>query len=615
MPGRTLFALALAMLCSGVIATSTAAGEFQDLGIPVTKAGLMGAMVGPDARGENTRLYFNFNQSGAPMFIVQVDPSTGEAKQYNAPPGNPGGWGFIVGPDKKIYVGTGGGGNILCFDPAKPDRGLYLIGKPSATEDYIWQFAIGTDNKLYGCTYGNAKLISYDPATGEMKDLGRMDPQEQYSRSVAAGQDGLIYVGIGTVNADFVVYDPATGEHHGLFPEDKRPQGQAMVYRGRDGIVYGRLGDQWYRLDRERATEIPEKQWPGTEPVTLADGRLLSAADLSGNYRLTDNKTGKSTSHKFTYRGAGSGIFVVGAGPKGVIYGSTAMPLEMFSYDPASAKLENPGNPTAVGGEVYSFATWHDELFICAYPGSYLSRYDPAKPWSFGEKPDSNPRGFGRLGDGHLRPRAMIVGPDENLYIGSYPPYGQWGGAMGVWDPRTNKLVENYRNLVQDQAIVSLAYDPKSGLVFGGSATSGGGGTTPRAKEACFFVWDPVKKEKTLELTPVPGAAAIIAMCVANDKVFLLASASPHLSVFDIAQRKIIHQAPITFGTPLDTSMQLHRDGRIYALTGTSIITMDPQTYEIREFARSPVGTGCGWAMTDTGIYFGSDVHLWRYKW
>jgi hypothetical protein len=56
---------------------------------------------------------------------------------------------------------------------------------------------------------------------------------------------------------------------------------------------------------------------------------------------------------KFDYRGAGAGVFVVGEGPAGVIYGSTAMPLELFSYDPRSRRMTNPGNPTSVGGEIY----------------------------------------------------------------------------------------------------------------------------------------------------------------------------------------------------------------------------------------------------------------------
>src|SRR5512139_3638165 len=66
------------------------AGRFESLGIPVRVGGLMGCVVGPDGRGGEA-LYFNFNQTSGKLFLVQVDPETGEARQFNAPQG-PGAW-------------------------------------------------------------------------------------------------------------------------------------------------------------------------------------------------------------------------------------------------------------------------------------------------------------------------------------------------------------------------------------------------------------------------------------------------------------------------------------------------------------------------------------------
>ncbi|MBI2949874.1 MAG: hypothetical protein HYY23_19760 [Verrucomicrobia bacterium] len=123
-----------------------AAGRFESLGIPVRKGGLMGCLVGPDGRGGEA-LYFNFNQAGAPLFLVQVDPETGRARQFAAPQG-PGAWAFAVGPDEMIYLGTWSGALILRFDPHQPDKGLEVLGKPSASEDYLWQFDVGKDRKL-----------------------------------------------------------------------------------------------------------------------------------------------------------------------------------------------------------------------------------------------------------------------------------------------------------------------------------------------------------------------------------------------------------------------------------------------------------------------------------
>jgi hypothetical protein len=206
-----LCALGLAVLLVRTLSAETApAGRFESLGIPVRVGGLMGCVVGPNGRGGEA-LYFNFNQISGKLFLVQVNPDTAEARQFNAPQG-PGAWALIAGPDEKIYLGTWDGGLILRFDPKQPGKGIEVVGKPSPTEEYLWQYDLGKDGKLYGCTYPQAKLVRFDPKTGAMEDLGRMHPTEMYARSVAVGPNGKVYVGIGTEKGDLVVFDPATKE-------------------------------------------------------------------------------------------------------------------------------------------------------------------------------------------------------------------------------------------------------------------------------------------------------------------------------------------------------------------------------------------------------------------
>jgi hypothetical protein len=100
----------------------------------------------------------------------------------------------------------------------------------------------------------------------------------------------------------------------------------------------------------------------------------------------------------------------------------------------------------------------------------------------------------------------MIRGPEGLIYVGSEPPYGQLGGAMAVWDPKQNRVIENHRHIITNQSIVSLAFDPGTGLIFGGSGNFGGGGTRPTEKEAKFFAFDPKQKKKVFETSFVPGA-------------------------------------------------------------------------------------------------------------
>jgi outer membrane protein assembly factor BamB len=591
----------------GATAAAPEGGRFESLGIPVREGGLMGCIIGPNGWGGEA-LYFNLNQAAAPLFLVQVDPDTGEAHQFNAPQG-PGAWAFIAGPDEKIYLGTWDGALILRFDPRQPQKGIEVVGKPSPTEEYLWQFDIGKDGKLYACTYPNAKLVSFDPTTGKMEDLGRMHPSEMYARNLAVGPNGKVYVGIGTTKADLVMFDPATREHHSILPKDLHDApstGTVIPTLRSDGRVYAAFGSAMWRVEGETVTRVPTV--PELPPLKLRDGRVVTAFER-GSFSLRDPRTGKVVERTFKYSGAGDMIFVVGVGPGGAVYGSTAMPLEVFRYDPRAGHSVHLG--AMKGGEVYSMLEDAGKLYLCYYPGAVMNLYDPAKPvWKFGTGADCNPINLGGVGDGHLRPRAMIRGPGGLIYIGSEPPYGQLGGALGMWDPRLNKTVENYRNLITNQSIVSLAYEPKSGLIFGGSAIWGGGGTRATEKEARFFAFDPKQKSKVFDAALAPGAGNYPAMLAAEGKVFT--AVGDRLLVFDPQTMQVVRTISLP-GAQTEISLGRHRSGLLVGLAGGAVYAVDPLKGEVVHTAPAPAHVQCGFALTDEAVYFGSGPTLWRY--
>ena len=632
------------MLCVSMIAVlvqmgaadaqvAPAALPFESLGVPVTRAGLMGVIVGPGPEEGSERIYFNFRQDGGKLFLVAVDPETGNARQIQSPAGT-GAWGFIVGPDKKIYLGTHEGpdpndsGQILVFDPKDPEKEIRIVGRPSPTETYIWMFTVGADGKLYGCTYGHAKLVSYDPRTGALADLGVMDESQMYTRSICTGPDGRIYLGVGFGRANAVVYGPKSGEHKSILPEMYRQdltQTAASVYSGVDGNVYiqatkmkegeggARSPQSVTLMVKGDAVEEIASPAVAVSQLTLRDGRVVRNAKLDGTYELV-KPDGTVEKRSFEYKGAGAGIFMVANGPLGRIYGSTAMPCEMFWCDPATGKSENPGNPCEVGGEIYSMLDHHGILYACAYPGSFLSKWDPAKPWDYGREPGKNPQGFGPLGPGHLRPRAMIHGPDEKLYIGSYPEYGRLGGSLGVWDPTQEKLIENYHHLVKNQSIVSLVHDSKTGLIFGGSSTSGGGGTTPSEPESKFFAFDAQKKQLVLEETPVAGTHGIRSMALAGRRIFGIAGEND-LFVYDIDAKQYVYKGKLATNPVPDCCLGLWQDGKLYGLSNNQVFRLDPETFAVSILATYPGEIHCGFAMDAHGIYFGDRATLMRYRW
>ncbi|MBI2432542.1 MAG: PQQ-like beta-propeller repeat protein [Candidatus Hydrogenedentes bacterium] len=613
-------------------ASSPVPPPFESLGVPVRKAGLMGVLVGPGPEDGTERIYFNFRQDGGKLFLVAVDPATGASAQFKSPAGT-GAWGFIVGPDQKIYLGTHEGpdpldsGQILVFDPKHPELLIQIVGRPAESESYLWQFCVAPDGKLYAGTYPTAKLVSFDPKTGAMAELGVMDPDQKYTRNLAIGPDGKVYLGIGYGRANVVAYDPATGTHTSILPEEYRndpAQTTASVWKGSDGNVYvsaTKMSGEGDQRQPQSVTLTPRDGQlveapapPGAADFrTLKDGRRVLNENMNGTYDLV-SPDGTVEHRTFTYAGDGAGLFMVSNGPLGRIYGGTYMPNELFWYDPATGALENPGNPSEVGGETYSMLDHHGVLYLCAYPGSFLSKWDPKLPWNYGRAPENNPRGFGPLGVGHLRPRAMIHGPEERLYIGSYPEYGRHGGSLGVWDPREDTLIENYHHLIKNQAIISLVYDAESDLIFGGSSTQGGGGTDPIEPEAKFFAFDPATKALSFEMVPVSGVQYIRSLCLLGRKVYGVANADT-LFVYDISQKEIVHTAPLGVGSVLDCSLQPWKEGQLYGIASTKIFRLDPQTYAVTVLAEYPRPIRCGFAIDEHGLYFGDRAELVRFKW
>ncbi len=431
------------LTCALAAISYSRAGEIENLGVPVKSVSIMGMVKGHDANNEEV-LYFSCGQPGSRFFLLQVNPASGKSRQFDSPSGE-GAHGLIVGPDECVYLGTWGNGLLLKFDPRQPETGVVALGKPASSESYIWQFAVGSDGRVYGCTYPQARLIRYDVKSFILEDLGRLDDREMYARSIAASRNGSLYIGIGTVRAQIVRFDPATGSRVSLLADDQRPPGTAMVGRAGDGEVYARIEGKAFHCDGDKLRSVTSV--PAPDIVRLGDGTIPDEARAERGrliYKLT-RKDGQSFEQQADFQGVGIQIFSLSAGPEGNIYGSSILPLEIFKFVPARGDLSDLG--TSNGAEVYSFATDGKLLYSCAYPGGYLSIYNPKEDWSFGEHARSNPRGVGKMGDGHLRPRAMIMGKDGRVYVGSLPPYGQVGGALGEHRSRRVEVAKRWQKV------------------------------------------------------------------------------------------------------------------------------------------------------------------------
>lgn len=570
--------------------------------------------------GEHDKLYFNVKTANH-IALLQVDPYTDEQKQYNSTKGV-GAWAFVAGPDKKLYLGTFNDGYLLSFDPLHEDRGIQVIGKPSPTETIIWQLVVGSDGILYGGTYPNGKLITYDPYKQKMADLGPVDPQDKYIRYLAAGDDGWIYLGTGAIKADIKAYNIKTGRVQPTISGLPEKSGFGRVWMGDDRSVYGLIGARYYKLEAGTAREIDYSEVHNVKRTIIDDRFIVVNKTDRGTYTLQDINTNETTLKQFDYIADLNPIDHIYEGPDGIIYGNSNSPPIIFRYNPQTGEFLQFDEPLPTTGTVYSAAKGGPRLYLSAYPHTYLFIFEPGKPWNPGKEPGDNPYRYGQVGQGHNRPLAMTTGTDNRIYIGSVPEYGEAGGGLGIFDPSEMKIVENYYNFIPNQSIVSLASDPVSGYVFGGSNIRTGGGIETDETDSHVFAYDPETRRIIIDYIPLKDHGYIVSLSCKDNKVFAIVNGKGdtgdvYLTVYDIAGKKIVHTNRVddAFGKLIHNALGIGKDGKIYGLAEKAVFSIDPQTYAIKTVSRSHVTITSGWAITNSGIYFGSKDQLYRWKW
>jgi len=580
-------------------------------------------VVGPGPEPGSERLYASYGYFRGTLDIVAVNPLTGEAEVFSGPlPSEMGAYAMALGPDGQIYLGTCIRAHVLRLDWKQ--RRLVDLGRPSETEQYIWGFALGTDKKLYGCTSPNGKLVRYDPATDKAEDLGRMDPKEELARSIASDDKGFIYVGIGTAARHLVAYEISTGRRQNILPAELSGIGTCGVSVGADGKAYGAAGGQSLRLEGWEAVPIPAEQCPGGPPLILADGRAVSYDGRS--ISVSDPMTSQAIQKRVIYQGKGMCPYRIGLGPDGRLYGSTLVPLHFFRADPDSEHWEKIGE--LGGGEFYSFIAHKDVLVGAAYGAlATIMIYRPDKPFAPDKAPGGNPWLIHYKGENSgWRPKAMIDGPEDKVYIGAMPGYGELGGPMCVLDPATGK-VDVYRHLVQDQSVIALAELP-DGLIVGGTTVIGGSGSHETQKDGKIFLWDPKRREKLFEAVAVPGQKGVEALAVGPDGlVYGFASCGGQngstFFVFDPAAQKVIQvvdrevhglEGCLTYDTvALHCAMGPGPGGELYGLDRSGIFAVDRKERRPRLLARYPNGIDGGFAIRGRQIFFISGGNIVSY--
>ena len=100
--------------------------------------------------GARDTIYISFAQYQAPLFLLAVNPNTGECKRFNGPLSSEmGSWGFTVDQGNRIYLGSHYGAHLLRFDP-KTEKWDDLGQPGGEKESFICSITTAPDGKVWG---------------------------------------------------------------------------------------------------------------------------------------------------------------------------------------------------------------------------------------------------------------------------------------------------------------------------------------------------------------------------------------------------------------------------------------------------------------------------------
>ena len=566
-------------------------------------------------------------------FITCTNLRTGESSYHPYPDGYKAfPYGSFGAKSGKVYIGAGR--YLFEFDPVL--KAYTYAGMPHPDEVIgadAWSFAEDPNGILYFGAFPKTYLTGFDPKTRTFIDYGIMDPAEQYLESVAVGQDGWIYCGIGTSKREIMAVHPVTHEKRvlGILEE----AGSATVYNSCDGRAFATLkgshlpvvpneADGWFELTNG-AIGLPisesikwtyEKTGFHAIHCPYADRpRILRNELVDHDLCYIHPETGEETEVYLPYETTGAYMSPLTAGPDGKVYGSTNHPFQFYSYDPKTDTLTNYGlRKTVPLGNICAYAVQGHILGGAAYCGGHIMRIDTTKPIC--QAYDENPHCETSIEE-ILRPRSACAMPDgRNMVFGGYNAYGVTGGGLVVYDAqaRTCRVIEN-KKLLRFHSVLAIVPMSEDCILCGTCIGSPGGGVV-EATQAELFLYDLTKEEVIYSIVPVPGAYTIAHMQAGTDGLIHgITSDSVHF-VFDPSTRTVVHTQDLSaYGEVPRQGMQKMADGTIWGILGRAVYCIDPGAKDARIAVETPDGLriDLGLAIIENKLYFGSGTHLWEY--
>ncbi len=627
-------------------------GTYTNLGPQLGASMIQGSIFLKDSKGKE--LVYTVVR-GEPAHLLGYEVATGKMILDKPLEGADGVWDLAVATDGMLYI-PGASGFLFSHKPGTQE--VKNLGQALPNQTYVWNLTAGKAGEVFGATYPGCRVFRYHPKQG-FSDVGKgpLVEGENYVRSLAYhAKTGLLYAGVGS-HAHLIEMNPATGTKKELLPH--KYSEQEFVY-GLE-LVPGKNGEDRLlalitasnvTLVYNLKTKKFEQEITGmdmkavvtdanTQTVYYTASKKLMKFDASKPVSAAKELAADiGTGNAFAFGGKKK-LYVLTSGANLVKYDLATGKTEKIKLQippqpiPINALLYGPDEKIWMGGYLAGGHATYDprtgintkyagldqtegmtvsgnKIFFGIYPKGRFYMYDTKQPWNVADK---NPLLIGEA-EGQSRAFAVLkvtTTNEKKFFFGTVPEYGKLGGALVIYNEQT-KAFNVHEQPVAQQSVVSLVQH--NNLVIGGTTISGGLGIKPSTKEAVLFGWDIAGNQKTFELVPVPGAAAITCLMRGPDN-FIWGVADGTLFIFDAEKKSVISTHKLYDYPPFNShiwrsaAMVIHPSGMIYGTGNNNLFQIDPKTKAV-----TILNTNASLLAMDKegNLYFRRLTELWKYK-
>lgn len=553
---------------------------------------------------------------------IQVSPS----REWAAFRVGPSVWAIGQAPDSSIYFATAynTGPDALLRWNWEGTEAEVVVELPG---NHFLFLDITPDGKVYLSDYHKNALYCYDPSAGVLSKIGTFEEYGTHLGNICCGCDGWIYVHTTDYHTNYIVAIDPTGQRLPL-------QTGGDVSLMKDGV--GHILIFYNQESEQKAFELAGGQ---IRPISSSDIKLtdMEIGD-NGNCRTINHMPlifddgsyfkringveityidadGADKSFVIEREGFPLRIFSITSGG-GKIWGSTFIPLTLFSYDPSSNTNKWYGNPTRSTGEIYNSVWSEGKLFMAAYTEATLTRYNPDLPWRLDNSPEANPAHLGQMkedpGPTLERPYGCALSPEGTVFFAARGDYGCKDSGICRIDPVTEEVT---RWIYPNTTFSALIYLAKTEQLLVSETRDG--------EQAIRFTFvSPRTGEIDASYNGIEDGGSVVSwLHDGDDLVYGLHAWRATMIAWSLSQQKIVRRlAEMRVGTHCHNSLLFGPDKNIWGLTKECVyaVTRDFSAMEVvARYEDHAGGNSYRFGMCygpDGQVYFPNGTHLMRIR-